>query len=66
MKERMPIIGNLDEKRHVYPAALPVTVRGGATIGVIETQKPEAEGPWTQEEISILESVSSELGSGPG
>lgn len=62
MKEQKLIIGELDTERQVYPAALPVNVRGGATIGVIETQKPQANGPWTQEEINILESVTSELG----
>ncbi|MBN2043668.1 MAG: GAF domain-containing protein [Anaerolineales bacterium] len=62
MKEKMPIIGSLNEEINAYPAALPVTVRGGVTIGVIETHKPEKDGPWTQEEVSILETVASEMG----
>ena len=62
LHEKATIIGGLDEDARAYPLAIPVTVRGGVAIGVVETQKPAAEGPWTQEEISILENVSSELG----
>jgi len=31
------------------------------TIAVVETQKPKSAGPWTKEEITILESVSNDL-----
>jgi len=56
------MIPGLDEKTNVYPIAVPVRVRGGVTVAVIETQKPKSAGPWTKEEINVLESVSEDLG----
>lgn len=47
-------------ERHLL--ALPVSVRGGTVVAVIDTHKPYSAGPWTSEEITILESVSTELG----
>ena len=45
-----------------HQLALPVSVRGGTVVAVIETEKPASAGQWTHEEITILESVSTELG----
>jgi len=42
--------------------AVPITVRGGTVVAVIETEKPASSGQWTTEEITILESVGTELG----
>ena len=55
------VIGNSDTEKNQYPIAVPVKVRGGTTIAVVETQKPKSAGPWTKEEITILESVSDDL-----
>jgi GAF domain-containing protein len=41
---------------------VPIKVRGGMTVAVLETQKPAGDGPWTSEEITILESVGEQLG----
>jgi HAMP domain-containing protein len=51
------IEGNFDTETQSYPLSVPIKVRGGMTVAVIETQKPRVDGPWTTEEISILESV---------
>ena len=55
------VIGDSDADNDQYPIAVPVKMRGGATIAVVETQKPKSAGPWTKEEITILESVSDDL-----
>ena len=51
-----------DEDNPFYAIAVPVRIRGGVLVGVIETKKPLKAGEWTREEISILESVSADLG----
>jgi len=56
------VIPELDQDKNVYPIAVPVRVRGGVTVAVIETQKTKSAGPWTREEINVLESVSEDLG----
>jgi GAF domain-containing protein len=56
------IIGELDDARSIYPIAIPVFVRGGTPIAVIETSKSSIEGPWARDEITILETVCTELG----
>ena len=56
------VIPDFDPERNVYPIAVPVRVRGGVTVAVIETLKQKSAGPWTKEEINILESVSEDLG----
>lgn len=56
------ITGSPGEAQDSYPIAVPVQVRGAETIAVIETQKPKSAGPWTKEEITILESVGADLG----
>ena len=56
------VIPDFDTDRNVYPIAVPVRVRGGVTVAVIETIKLQSAGPWTKEEINILESVSEDLG----
>jgi GAF domain-containing protein len=51
-----------DEDNSFYAIAVPVRIRGGVRVGVIETKKPLNAGEWTREEISILENVSADLG----
>jgi GAF domain-containing protein/HAMP domain-containing protein len=43
------------------PLAVPVVV-AGKVIGVLDTYKPAEAGPWTDEEISTLESLTEQLG----
>jgi GAF domain-containing protein/HAMP domain-containing protein len=54
--------GPPDTQTQSYPLSVPIKVRGGMTVAVIETQKPIANGQWTREEITILESVGEQLG----
>jgi GAF domain-containing protein/HAMP domain-containing protein len=54
--------GNPDTQTQSYPLSVPIKVRGGLTVAILETQKPIADGPWTKEEITILESVGEQLG----
>jgi len=60
--QRKTIIPDFDPEINAYPIAVPVRVRGGVTVAVIETQKPKSAGPWSKEEINVLESVSEDLG----
>ncbi|MDH5506274.1 MAG: GAF domain-containing protein [Anaerolineae bacterium] len=41
---------------------VPVKVRGDVVVGVLETHKPAAAGPWAAEEIAFLEEISNQLG----
>jgi GAF domain-containing protein len=43
------------------PLAVPIKVRGDV-IGVLDTYKPAADGEWTIEEISLLETLAGRLG----
>lgn len=54
--------GEPTEDSPYYPIAVPVSIRGGVTVGVIETKKPVSSGVWSREEIAILESVCEDLG----
>lgn len=54
--------GNPDQQSQSYPLSVPIKVRGGMTVAILETQKPLANGSWTKEEITILESVGEQLG----
>lgn len=62
LAEGETILGEFDELRSVYPIAIPVFVRGGTPIAVIETSKSASDGPWARDEITILETVCTELG----
>jgi GAF domain-containing protein len=44
-----------------FPLAVPIKVRGDV-IGVLDTYKPAADGEWTIEEISLLETLAGRLG----
>jgi nitrate/nitrite-specific signal transduction histidine kinase len=44
-----------------YPLAVPLKIRGDLPIAVLETKKSLADGPWTKEEIALIESVSEQL-----
>jgi GAF domain-containing protein/HAMP domain-containing protein len=54
--------GELDSESQTYPLSVPIKVRGGYTVAVIDTQKPASSGPWSREEITILEGVGEQLG----
>lgn len=54
--------GSPDTQAQAYPLSVPIKVRGGLTVAVLETHKPMADGPWTSDEITILESVGEQLG----
>jgi GAF domain-containing protein/HAMP domain-containing protein len=56
------ILGDPDESNQVYPLSVPIRVRGGHVVAVIETSKPLSAGPWSREEIEVLEGVSEQLG----
>lgn len=56
------VIGEPTEEAPYYPIAVPVNIRGGVTVGVLETKKPVSSGIWSREEITILESVCEDLG----
>jgi GAF domain-containing protein/HAMP domain-containing protein len=56
------IEGDFDAETQSYPLSVPIKVRGGMTVAILETQKPVGAGPWTSEEITILESVGEQLG----
>jgi GAF domain-containing protein len=43
------------------PLAVPITIRGH-TIGRLDTYKPAADGPWTQEELQMVQQVVEQLG----
>lgn len=45
-----------------YPIAVPVKVRGGQPIAVIESQKPKENGVWNADEIQVLEAIAGQLG----
>jgi GAF domain-containing protein/HAMP domain-containing protein len=50
------------ENRDKLPASIPIKVHGGTVIGVLETHKPASEGPWTSDEINLLETIGEQLG----
>ncbi|MEK6255783.1 MAG: GAF domain-containing protein [Chloroflexota bacterium] len=43
-------------------AAIPIKIHGDIVLGIIETNKPADEGPWTQQEIELLEAIGDQLG----
>lgn len=45
------------------PLAVPIKIHGNVVLGLIETHKPTEEGPWTSQEIELLESIGDQLGS---
>jgi GAF domain-containing protein len=51
-----------DEDGQRYPISIPIKVRGGVTVAVLETHKPVDLGPWLPQEIQILEAVGEQLG----
>ncbi len=44
-----------------YVLAVPVQVRG-SVIGVLDARRPEEDGEWTTEEVSLLETLADQLG----
>jgi GAF domain-containing protein/HAMP domain-containing protein len=56
------ILGEPDESNQIHPLSVPIRVRGGHVVAVIETSKPFSAGPWTREEMEVLEGVSEQLG----
>jgi GAF domain-containing protein/HAMP domain-containing protein len=43
------------------PLAVPIKVRGDV-VGVLDTQRPADAGPWSAEEVALLETVADQLG----
>lgn len=62
LKAGKTVIGEPNEDTPYFPIAVPVSVRGGVIVGVLETKKPVSAGEWSKEEITILENVCEELG----
>ena len=56
------VVGELDNETESYPLSVPIKVRGGYTVALIDTHKPISSGPWTKEEIAVLEGVGEQLG----
>lgn len=52
----------LQSGQNNYPIAVPVKVRGGQPIAVIESQKPKENGAWNTDEIQVLEAIAAQLG----
>lgn len=42
--------------------SVPLKIHGDNVIGILETYKLSSDGPWTTQEISILEAISDQLG----
>ncbi len=55
------IQGNGTGDTNHYPLIVPIKVRD-TVIGVLDTYKPITDGPWTEEEITLLESLAEQLG----
>lgn len=53
-----PVLGRqtLYGQESVYPLAIPILLRGRA-IGVMRTYKPAEKGPWTSQEIRVLQNI---------
>jgi GAF domain-containing protein/HAMP domain-containing protein len=62
MEQGRPIPGNISDEQGRYPLALPILVRGGHAIGVLETHKSVKHGKWTSDEINVLQNISEQLG----
>ncbi|MEN8242126.1 MAG: GAF domain-containing protein [Chloroflexota bacterium] len=62
LSDQVTTIGALDQESQAYPLSVPIKVRGGYTVAMIETHKPVASGQWTEEEITVLEGVGEQLG----
>jgi len=41
---------------------IPIKIQGNTVLGLLETHKPVEKGPWTPQEIELLESISDQLG----
>ncbi len=41
---------------------IPIKIQGNTVLGLLETNKPVEKGPWTPQEIELLESISDQLG----
>lgn len=56
-----PVSGTPSSEGRV-PLAMPIKSSGGQVIGVIDTYKPDGAGAWTEEERTLLASLSDRLG----
>ncbi|MEJ5239996.1 MAG: GAF domain-containing protein [Anaerolineales bacterium] len=58
LKRGEPVIGEqtLYEQEMIYPLALPILLRGQA-VGVLRTYKPAEKGPWTSQEVRVLQNI---------
>ncbi len=44
------------EQEQIYPLAIPILMRGQA-VGVLRTYKPAEKGPWTSQEVRVLQNI---------
>lgn len=59
--EPRPENAHHSQSHRAHPIAIPIKVRG-QVIGVIDTCKPPESGPWTAEEINLLQTICEQLG----
>jgi GAF domain-containing protein len=62
IREGITVQSSPTDDGQIYPISIPVKVRGGIVVAVIETYKPAVAGPWLSQEINVLEAISEQLG----
>jgi GAF domain-containing protein len=61
-REALLVRGTVLGGQSTAAAAVPIRIRGDQVIGVIDARKPDGTGTWTPEELSLLQSLVSQLG----
>ncbi len=59
--EDEPVDAEGEPSEAAHPLNVPITIRGNA-IGSLQTYRRREDGPWTAEEVTLLESVMEQLG----
>ncbi len=62
LREGQAIQGAEPDVEGRLPVAVPIRTSAGQVIGVINTYRPAGSRPWTQEELTLLEALSEQLG----
>jgi GAF domain-containing protein/HAMP domain-containing protein len=62
IREGVTVQSELSEDGQKYLISVPVKIRGGGVVGVLETYKSVDAGPWISQEIKVLEAISEQLG----
>jgi len=62
IREGVTVHPEPSEDGQQYPISVPVKIRGGIVVAVLETYKPVDAGPWLSQEIKVLEAISEQLG----